>query len=852
MRIEHLQVNHMEKPLGYHFPYLTLSWKVLGAKAAYSSQTRLLISLQENMENPVFDSGIKEEFHFCQMQVEMKLKPRTRYYWKVNVSTGLGEEAESEVSWFETGKMEEEWLADWISVKEDRTRMPVLYKEFALENPVKKARLYIVGTGLYETSLNEEKISQEYLMPGYHSYDCFLEYQTYDVTKELKAGKNKLSVLLGEGWYKGRFGFDDHDDTYHDLYGDRKKCIAELHVEYENGQTQLLCTDDSWGAYASNIKENGIYDGEIQDDTLSNQELKVEVLSDSKELLTERTSLPLHKTEEFTPVKITRHNDHVLLDFGQMITGWVEFSGDFEKGQMIRLQYGEVLQNDMFYRDNLRTAKAEFIYTSDGVEKNVRPHFTYYGFRYVKVEGLKVDQKVFFKAYRLMSDIEDTGYIETSNEKVNILFENTKRSQKCNFLDIPTDCPQRDERMGWTGDVTIFANTACFHMDCGAFFDHYARCVYEEQKILEGAVPFFAPRPKVERTEKTNPFYIDAGACTWSDVATLMPWTLFTYYGDKGLLKHHYPMMKMWVDYIQERSSHNKVPYLWQNDRHLGDWLALDNGNIHNPIGKTDMGFIASLFYCWSSSVLAEAGKSLGLEEYKEYEELSTHIREAFIKYYFTEDGKLTIEETQTACALALYLELYPVCAKQYLKDTLQRLIQEAGGHLNTGFVGTPVLCPALSENGLNETAYELLLKEDYPGWLNEVNLGATTVWERWNSLDENGMISGTGMNSLNHYGYGSIADWMYRYMCGFKPQREQEISMIIAPMPSKQLQYVKGTWESQNGTYVCEWKYTDAQKVNYYVEIPFNEKVEMIFPNGNSHILSQGTYRFGENGEVI
>lgn len=852
MRIEHLQVNHMEKPLGYHFPYLTLSWKVLDAKAAYSSQTRLLISLQENMENPVFDSGVKEEFHFCQMQVEMKLKPRTRYYWKVNVSTELGEEAESEVFWFETGKMEEEWLADWISAKEDRTRMPVLYKEFALENPVKKARLYIVGTGLYETSLNEEKISQEYLMPGYHSYDCFLEYQTYDVTKELKAGKNKLSVLLGEGWYKGRFGFDDHDDTYHDLYGDRKKCIAELHVEYENGQTQLFCTDDSWGAYASNIKENGIYDGEIQDDTLFNQELKVEVLSDSKELLTERTSLPLHKTEEFTPVKITRHNDHVLLDFGQMITGWVEFSGDFEKNQMVRLQYGEVLQNDMFYRDNLRTAKAEFIYTSDGVEKNVRPHFTYYGFRYVKVEGLKADQKVFFKAYRLMSDIEDTGYIETSNEKVNILFENTKRSQKCNFLDIPTDCPQRDERMGWTGDVTIFANTACFHMDCGAFFDHYARCVYAEQKILEGAVPFFAPRPKVERTEKANPFYFDGGACTWSDVAVLMPWTLFTYYGDKGLLKHHYPMMKTWVDYIQERSSHNKVPYLWQNDRHLGDWLALDNGNIHNPIGKTDMGFIASLFYCWSSSVLAETGRALGLEEYKEYEELTDHIREAFIKYYFTEDGKLTIEETQTACALALYLKLYPACAKQYLKETLQRLIQEAGGHLNTGFVGTPVLCPALSENGMNETAYDLLLKEDYPSWLNEVNLGATTIWERWNSLDENGVISGTGMNSLNHYGYGSIADWMYRYMCGFRPQREREINMVIAPMPSERLQYVRGTWESPNGTYVCEWKYTPAQKINYYVEIPFNEKVEMIFPNGNRHILSQGAYRFGENGEVI
>ncbi len=852
MKIEHLQVNHMEKPLGYHFPYLTLSWKVLDAKAAYSSQTRLLISLQENMEDPVFDSGIKKEFHFCQMQVEMELEPRTRYYWKVNVSTELGEEAESEVSWFETGKLEEEWSADWISVAEDKSRMPVLYKEFVMENPVKKARLYIFGAGLYEASLNEEKISAEYLMPGYHSYDCFMEYQAYDVTKELKAGENQLSVLLGEGWYKGRFGFDDHDDTYHDLYGDRKKCIAELHVEYENGKRQVICTDESWKAYASNVKENGIYDGEVQDDTLAVQDLTVEVLKDSKKLLTERTSLPLHKTEEFTPVKITRHNDHVLLDFGQSITGWVEFSGNFEKDQVIRLQYGEVLQNNMFYRDNLRTAKAEFVYTSDGVVKTIRPHFTYYGFRYVKVEGLKVDQKVVFKAYRLMSDIEETGWIETSNEKVNILFENTKRSQKCNFLDIPTDCPQRDERMGWTGDVAIFANTACFHMDSVAFFDHYARCVYEEQQILEGAVPFFAPRPKVERTEKANPFYFDGGACLWSDVATMLPWTLFTYYGDKGLLKQHYPMMKLWVDYMQERSSHNEVPYLWQNDRHLGDWLALDNGNIHNPIGKTDMGLLASLFYGWSSAILAKTGITLGYEESSEYEELAANIKEAFIRYYFTKEGKLQVEETQTGCALLLYTKMYPECAKEYLKDTLKRLIEEAGGHLNTGFAGTPFLCPALSENGMNEIAYDLLLKEDYPSWLNEVNLGATTIWERWNSLDENGVISGTGMNSLNHYGYGSIADWMYRYMCGFRPQKDRNIQMVIAPLPDKRMQYVKGTWESPNGTYVCEWKYTDTQDLNYYVEIPFNEKVEMIFPNGNRHILSHGTYRFGENGEII
>ena len=311
-------------------------------------------------------------------------------------------------------------------------------------------------------------------------------------------------------------------------------------------------------------------------------------------------------------------------------------------------------------------------------------------------------------------------------------------------------------------------------------------------------------------------------------------------------------MMKLWVDYMKERSSQNAVPYLWQNDRHLGDWLALDNGNIHNPIGKTDIGFLASLFYCWSVQTLAKAGRSLGLEASAEYEKLSLNIKEAFIAYYFSKDGKMQIETTQTACALLLYTGLYPACAAEYWKRALKQLIEDAGGHLNTGFAGTPFLCPALSESGMNSLAYDLLLTEDYPGWLHEVKLGATTVWERWNSLDENGVISGTGMNSLNHYAYGSIADWMYRYMCGLKPQTAEEIRMVIAPMPDDRLKYVKGSWESLDGTYVCEWKYIDKQNLTYYVEIPFNAKAEMIFPNGRRCILEKGKYCFNSNGECI
>ncbi|MBD5550715.1 MAG: family 78 glycoside hydrolase catalytic domain [Lachnospiraceae bacterium] len=849
MKIVHLRVNHLKNPLGYDFSYLTLSWRVIEAKAQALPQVRVVISEKETMDAPVYDSGVMCNFRQCQINVDMNLKPRTRYFWKVMTKNGNGESAESQTAWFETAKCKEPWEAHFIGTEENKEKMPILYRDFQLVSPVKNARLYIFGAGLYEVEINEKKAGDEYLLPGYHSYDMRMEYQTFDITGMLLEGDNRISILLGEGWYKGRFGFDD---VYFDLYGEQKKCIAEIYLEDMSGETVKILTDEKWKAYASCVGENGIYDGEYQDDRVKAETLETMVLEDDRSLLTERTNPPIRKVEEFLPLSETNHKDgYLLLDFGESITGWVEFEGELEEGQKIRLQYGEILQSGNFYRDNLRTAKAEFVYISDGRKKTVRPHFTYYGFRYVKVEGLKSDQKLSYKAYRLMSDIEETGKIETSNEKINQLFSNTVRSQKCNFLDIPTDCPQRDERMGWTGDVNIFANTACFHMDSSAFFRHYAKSLYEEQKLLNGAVPFFAPRPKVPVRENTNPFYLDGGACIWGDVATGMPWILYQYYGDKGLLKEQYPMMKLWVEYIRRRVKENEIPDLWQNDRHLGDWLALDNGNINNPIGMTDSDFLASACYYQAALTVSKAAAVLALEEEKEYRELAERIRQAFLKCYFTEDGRLNTIVTQTACAFLLYIGLYPEGGKTYLAQELRRLLAENDGHLNTGFIGTPVLCPVLSESGLNTLAYDLLLNETYPGWLYEVNLGATTVWERWNSLDDNGVITGTGMNSLNHYAYGSIADWMYRYMCGFHPSMGEEVKMVIRPMPDKRFSFVKGSFESVFGTYESEWTYDKKKGFEYKITVPFSANAKVMFSNGESYLLESGVYRFDQNGRM-
>ena len=790
------------------------------------------------MEKLVYDSGVQENYHENQMLVSFDLKPRTRYYWQVEVKDDKGDCSKSNPAWFETGKLQESWTAKWIGTEENEKRMPLLYKEFELKEKPESVRWHVCGLGLYEAYVNEKKAGREFLMPGYHCYDSFLEYQTLDVTELLSQGKNKIAVLLGEGWYKGRFGFDG---DYRNLYGNQKKCIGELHIRYANGQEECIVTDSSWKAEESSICENGIYDGEHIDETLEHKMLSVEEIEETRPLV-ERFNPRIHKVEEFQPVSVKQEDEALLLDFGETVTGWVEITGAFETGQKVMMQYGEVLQKGRFYRDNLRTAKAEFTYVSKGKGETIRPHFTYYGFRYVKIKGLNPEKEYKFIAYRIMSDIERTGWVATDHDKVNHLLENTLRSQKCNFLDIPTDCPQRDERMGWTGDAGIFASTACFHMDSGSFFHHYMKNMQAEQEKCNGAIPFFVPRPKVKKEEHTNPFYLDSGAAVWGDAATLIPWRLYQFYGDKAMLEEQYPVMKAWVDYEYERTKENEIPYLWQNDRQLGDWLALDNGNINNPIGKTDSGFIASVYHYWSTKMVKEAAESLGLEESKVYAEREKEIRNAILNYYFP-DKKFCLEYTQTACALLLYLKLYPEGEREVITAKLAELLKKNNGHLNTGFVGTPILCMALSENGQNQLAYDLLLNEDYPGWLHEVNLGATTVWERWNSLEEDGSISGTGMNSLNHYAYGSIAEWIYRYMCGLNPSIGEAVKMTIYPMPDQRLKKAEGSWRSVFGKYVCAWNWKSEQEVVCNIEVPFNANARFILPDGTEEILDCGKY---------
>jgi len=676
-------------------------------------------------------------------------------------------------------------------------------------------------------NLNGKKCGDEYLTPNFNAYNKWLQYQTYDILDTLKEGKNTIDVFLGNGMYKGRFGFRDENDR--NIYGDKFALLCEIIIDFKDGTSVVVNSDETWKARKSKVLDSNIYDGEIYDATFNDTTVyDVREIGLGYDRLKARLSLPVKIKERLKPVEIIKTPaGETVLDLGQNMVGWIEFKTNAPKGTEIILQHGEILQRGNFYRDNLRTAKAEFKYIADGQEAVVRPHFTFYGFRYVKVIGWPGEiNGEDFTGCVLYSDMEQTGHIETSNPLVNRLFLNALWGQKGNFLDVPTDCPQRDERMGWTGDAQVFSGTASFNMDTFAFFKKYLYDLRCEQEDRAGMVPHVVPAVNID----------DGGACAWADAATVIPWTVYVQYGDKAILEEQFESMKAWVDYIKRQDEKSGSKRLWTTGFHFGDWLALDGENPDVPLGGTEEAFIASAYYRYSSMLVAKAAKVLGKEELaKEYETLSNEVREAIVDEYFTKNGRLALKN-QTAYVLALFMDLVPEGKRErVINDLRERLVKDKV-HLKTGFVGTPYICRVLSENGYNDLAYTLLLNEDYPSWLYAVKMGATTIWERWNSVLPDGSISDTGMNSLNHYAYGSIVEWMYRYMAGIDPVEDKPgfRHVNLTPKPDYRLKYVKASYNSAVGLYESQWEISEEGNLSFKFVIPFNASASAVLPHAN------------------
>lgn len=831
MKVEKLKINHLVNPMGYTLEHPTISYMVSGSKGKKQESARVLISGDRNFSEIIFDSGDKKDILNTGYELPVELSPETRYFWKVFVKDDRGEEAESDVAWFETAKSGN-WLADWITPDTSKETQVVLFKEFNINKKIKTARVYMTGLGVYEFYLNGVKQGEECLLPGFCDYDSWIQFQTFDISPD--EGKNLFEIALGDGWYKGVYGINV--DYTKENYGDKLAAIAEIRLCYEDGSKETFITDTTWHARKSRIIESGIYPGESIDMTLDTTEIfKVNKIDIDKNRLKARLSPPITIHEKIRPVEhIKTPLGEDVLDMGQNMVGWFTFKCRAPKGERIKLQFGEILQDGNFYNENLRTAKAEFCYISDGEERTVRQHFTFYGYRFVKLTewtgGVDLND---FEGLVIHSDMEEIGKISTSDKLVNQLISNARWGMKGNFLDVPTDCPQRDERYGWTGDAQIFSGTACFTMDTYAFYTKYGYDLYMEQKKLNGSVPDVVPVAHV----------VGDASTAWADAATIIPWNVYIHYGDKSILRNQYESMKGWVDYMRREDDRDGGRRLWQTGRHYADWLALDGNYPGGVFGETDQHFIATGYYYHSTRIVARAAKILDkTDDEREYEKLAEEIKEAFIREYFTPSGKLAVD-TMTAYVCALYFELTPDFALERVRAGLLRKLKRNRYHLETGFVGTPYLCRMLSENGMNNLAYHLLMERGYPGWLYEVLMGATTIWERWNSVEPDGRISGTEMNSLNHYSYGSIVEWMYRNMVGINPLSEGAgfKKFRLAPMPDYHINHACAQLNSASGLIKSSWE-LKGQLLHFDFVIPFDCEAEIILPNAALNDLQAQT----------
>ena len=597
MMITDLKINGIKTPIGFDFDKVIVSWKVSETLSKTSINTCIEVSMEESFQDIIYQIEDKDLLSNG-TTLSIALRPYTRYYYRIKVLGDCGDWAISDIAYFETAKMGEIWEGKWIGLPKDIKYHPILFKHFQCDKEIERARLYICGVGMYEAYLNGDKVGEEFFAPFLNDYQSGLQYETYDITEQINRD-NKIDILLGNGWYKGNLGYHGKKE----IYGNRFAAIAEIHILYTDGTSKKIVTDTDWSFKGSDIEESDIYDGEVINrckwDNRPNPILHVEII-EIEQPLVERYSIPVVIKEELSIKEIIRTQDgEIILDMGQNFTGFMEFDNiDIPTGKTITLEYGEVLQNGEFYRDNYRNAKAKFVYTSAGIKERVGAHFTFCGFRYVKVSGFNSSiEKMNFVGKVIYSDLDRTGYIETSNKKINQLFSNSFWGQKSNFLDIPTDCPQRNERLGWTGDAQVFAPTATYHMDTKAFYHKFLKDLRLDQKRHNGMIASYIPSLED-----------NYGASVWGDAATFIPDTLYEFYGDISILEEHYPLMKDWVDSITRRDkARGGQQFLFNFGFHFGDWLAMDGVSEQSFKGSTEDEYIASAYYYASTVKIGRA-----------------------------------------------------------------------------------------------------------------------------------------------------------------------------------------------------------------------------------------------------
>ncbi len=839
LKLYDLTIEYKTNPLGLDEVQPRFSWKLQSDRNGVRQIAyRLTVSNGEVM----WDTGrVESEQSILIEYMGALFEARTAYTWTVTVWDNHGESAEANAS-FETGLLSGaafEGKARWIThgLNKEDTASPIFTKSFTVSKPVAKARLYATALGLYEAEVNGQKADDTFFTPGWTSYHKRLQYQTYAV-ENLRQGENELRFTLGRGWYSGALGFTPIPNHY----GDTTALLAMLIVTYADGSEEVVGTDESWTVSAGAIRFSEIYDGETQDFTLPGQPVgKAQAFDRGFETLVAQENEPVRCLMTLPVAKeFTAPNGEHLFDFAQNLTGWVEVKITGNPGQKLVLRHAESLdENGNFYTGNLSFAKATDTYILNGEEQTLRPHFTFHGFRYVCLEGLEEGQAIELTACHLSSDLKPAGSFSCSDPRINRLQQNIVWGQRDNYLDVPTDCPQRSERLGWTGDATAFTPTAVFHQNVAPFMRKWLRDLAADQDPATGAPQVVPDVLSDGATGGQN------GAAYWGDVATVVPWTLYETYGDKRVLSEQYESMKIWAEFIRRQCGENG---LWQSGFQYGDWLGLDteaNGLADERKGATDDYYVANCCYLWTLQIMADTAKVLGNDEDEAlYRELREQVLAAFRDEYVTKTGRL-VSETQTAMTLALHFGLAEEKDRAAIAARLEQNIAAHKTHLTTGFIGTPYLCLALSDNGKHELAGKLLLQEENPGWLYEVKMGATTIWERWNSIMPDGSFNPANMNSLNHYAYGSIGYWLYTRLCGLQRLEPGFKKFTVAPRFMKGITHAALSYESVYGTIKTAWRCENGV-ITVDLTVPANATALLTLPEKDETLtLGSGSYHY-------
>lgn len=856
LSITNLQTENQSFPLGIDVSQPRFSWQ-LNSPIRNTMQTAYELKVVLD-KKAVWQSGKTSSAQSVFIAYQgAALESNKRYSWQVRVWDNQGKSsAWSQPAYFHTGLLQPtDWKASWIEAgfMEDSINRPAQYfrNSFSLNKKIKTATAFITALGMYEARLNGQRIGDAYLTPGWTSYNKRLQYQCYDVTALLQTGDNAIGVTLGNGWYRGFLAWDDHKN----IYGKKPALLMQVMITFTDGSQTIIGSDDSWQTSTGPIRYSEIYHGETYDARAEKTGwanpgynaadwVKAKKATVADRPIVATINEPIRKHERFKPLKIFKTpKGELVADFGQNLVGWVELKVKGNAGDQVVLTHTEVLDKaGNFYIANLRAAKQQNKYIlKGGAEEFFEPHFTFQGFRYIKVEGfpgeLTADN---LTAVALYSDMPPTGTFTSSNKLINQLQHNIQWGQKGNFLDVPTDCPQRDERLGWTGDAQVFSRTAAFNFGVNNFFSKWLKDVSADQ-LENGSVPFVVPN------------VLGAGATGstgWADAATIIPWNMYLAYGDKKILEEQYPGMKAWQGFMEKNSKDD----LWATGFHFGDWLfyrPFDDNDGRAAV--TDKYLIAQCFFAHSTDLMMKTATVLGkTADADYYRNRLEKIKAAFRKEYMTTNGKL-VSGTQTAYTLALQFDMLPEELRKQAAERLVENVKSYGYHLTTGFLGTPYLCHVLSRYGYADIAYRLLLQETYPSWLYPVKMGATTIWERWDGIKPDSTFQVPSMNSFNHYAYGAIGDWMYRVAAGLDTREEAPgyQQLRIEPHTGGNFTQLEARLKTNYGEAVSGWT-INGQLLLLNITIPVNSSAVIYLPSADLSAIAESGHPLSGHKDLV